>query len=866
MSSASSSVPHARGSRARGIISKVLGAVIGRFKGFLKEIHFEYGVLYPAGALVGSLFVLLIIFKSIATPLFGALQSPHLANPATLVATVGVVGGVAYQTAREINQRERGEAISKQPTVNAAGDAVELLNSRDHLARQHGARVLASIVDEGAGVIIRRSDRSATTVIGLVLDTLYIDERDQSTLHRDLAATLSYFSRDYPDETLEHKRKLIAALRHDNPTVQQHAATATGNVLTDNPDESSDFIDPLTELVDDDDPQIRISVCYALSRISHRRAPELLNELANDPHPDVHEAATDMQPTQQSESNSGTTGGTDASSDATNSTDAGNAAKAEGTEDYEDTTGVENAEFVDPPPDMDLDDVAAMSDLKDRLDEHVITPFEGGGTYEKYDVSSVSGILFHGPPGTGKTYISECLAGELDINYADISVADVDSKIIGEGIENLDQIFTEARQTQPSLVFIDELDALGTDRLTNNTHNERKRQVNQLLEELSNVGSDDDILVIAATNNPSDVDDALLRTGRFDTKIKIPKPNGMARLTILAHHLPTPVGDADVDQIMQATRGFVASDLKEVANQAARHAAYRKRETGDNGEITGQDVMEAVDAVSEERGSVTDHVSQPPAMDFDDVAGMDDLIDTLRETIIKPLENPDLYEEYGIGVERGFLLHGPPGTGKTYITKCLAGELGINFIEATAGDLVSKWIGEGAENVQQMFEEARANQPCLIFIDEVDALATDRNMARQQKSERQMVNQFLEELSASHDADEDVIMIGATNRLEAVDSAMLRTGRLGKTIEVPPPDAAARIGILKQHLDAPTEPFDDDRIQTLTEGLVSSDMEQIADAAARRALRRTHDSEEKSAVTQEDIEAVVADLQSEKRD
>jgi transitional endoplasmic reticulum ATPase len=865
MSNASSPVANIRSSRTRSVVRKVLGAVVGRFKGFLKEIYFEYGVLYPAGALAVSLFVLIAIFRAIAVPLFGALQSPQLANPATLVATLGVVVGVACQTTREIKQRERGEAISEQPTPDAADDAVELLDSRDHLARQHGARVLASLVDDGAGVIVKRSDRSPTAVIGLVLDTLYIEERDQSTLHRDLATTLSYFSRDYPEETLAHKRKLIAALRHDNPTVQRHTATAVGNVVTGHPDESDDFIEPLTELADDDDPQIRISVCYALSRISHRRAPELLNELADDPHPGVHEAATDMLSAQQASSGSEASSRADAAGDTADTTDAGDNADAAEAEDTEGAKQVEDTEFVNSPPDMDLDDVAAMNDLKDRLHEHVITPFEGGGSYEKYDVSSVSGILFHGPPGTGKTYISQCLAGELGINYADISVADIDSSIIGEGVENLDRVFTEARQTQPSLVFIDELDALGSERSAQNTHNERKRQVNQLLEELSDVDGDDDMLVVAATNNPSDVDDALLRTGRFDSKITIPKPEGMARLTILAHHLPTPVEDADVDEIIQATRGFVASDLEEVANQAARQAAYRERETGTEGEITGQDVMEAVNTVGDERGSVTDHVGQPPAMDFDDVAGMDDLKETLRETIIKPLENPELYEEYGIGVERGFILHGPPGTGKTYITKCLAGELGISYIEATAGDLVSKWIGEGAENIQQMFEEARANQPCLIFIDEIDALATDRSLGNQQKSERQMVNQFLEELSASHDADENVIMIGATNRLEAVDSAILRTGRLGKAIEVPPPDAAARIGILKQHLDAPTEAIDEEHIRTLTEGLVSSDMEQIADTAARRALHRTHESEDKSAVTQDDIETVATDLQPEKQ-
>jgi transitional endoplasmic reticulum ATPase len=842
MSNASSHATRARNSSgARGIAGKALSALVSRFQKLLKDAYFNYGIQYSAAILVPTLFILLAIFRAIAVPLFGALQSPQLANPAVLIATLGIIAGVSYRTASEIKQRERGVAMREQPTVDAAGEAVELLESRDYLARQHGARVLASLVDDGAGLIVKRSDRSAAAIIGLLLDTLRVEEHEQSTLHQDVAVALPYFVRDYPDETVEQKEKLVAALRHDNPAIQEKAVTAVGNIVTTHPETSDNFIDPIGELVDDDDPQIRSEVCYALSRMSHDRASELLNDLADDPHPEVHEVATEALPAQQSASGSKAAG------------------KAETVADTQDI------EFIDPPPDTDLNDVAAMERLKDRLHEQVIVPFEGGGSYEKYDVSSVSGILFHGPPGTGKTYISQCLAGELGVNYADISVADIDSSIVGEGVENLDAVFTEARQNQPSLVFLDELDALGSDRSAQGTRGERKRQVNQLLEELSNVDGDDDILVVGATNSPSDVDDALLRTGRFDTKIEIPKPDGMERLTILAHHLPTRVEDSDIDEFMQATRGFVASDLEEVANQAARQAAYRERETDSKGGITGQDIMEAIDAVADERGSVTDHISQPPTMDFDDVAGMNNLKETLREMIINPLESPELYEEYGIGVEQGFLLHGPPGTGKTYITKCLAGELGINYIEATAGDLVSKWIGEGAENVQQMFEEARANQPCLIFIDEIDALATDRSMAHQQKSERQMVNQFLEELSASHDANEDVIVIGATNRIEAVDDAMLRTGRLGQTIEIPPPDAAARIGILKQHLDAPAEAIDEERIQTLTKGLVSSDMEQIADTVARRALRRTHESDDKSVVTQEDIEEAATNFQTKKQ-
>jgi SpoVK/Ycf46/Vps4 family AAA+-type ATPase len=257
-------------------------------------------------------------------------------------------------------------------------------------------------------------------------------------------------------------------------------------------------------------------------------------------------------------------------------------------------------------------------------------------------------------------------------------------------------------------------------------------------------------------------------------------------------------------------------------------------------------------------------VKQPPDMDFGDVAGMEPLKRDLDERVIDPLRNPEFYEEYGLGVENGILFYGPPGTGKTHMAKALAGELGVNHIEAKAGDLVSKWIGEGAQNVQQMFDEARANQPCLIFIDEIDALATDRG-THQSKSERQMVNQFLEELTQLNDDNDNVIVIGATNRIDDLDSAMLRTGRFTEKIEVPPPDAEARVQIFQHHLSAPCERLRWDRIAEQTEGFVASDMESVAERVARKAMQRARAStgpgSENGKVTQDGVTEAVAEVQ-----
>jgi transitional endoplasmic reticulum ATPase len=256
-------------------------------------------------------------------------------------------------------------------------------------------------------------------------------------------------------------------------------------------------------------------------------------------------------------------------------------------------------------------------------------------------------------------------------------------------------------------------------------------------------------------------------------------------------------------------------------------------------------------------------VSDPPDMDFNDVVGMEELKSELYSKVIDPLANPEEYAEYGLSVENGFLLYGPPGTGKTFISKCLAGELGIYYINAKAGDLVSKWIGQGATNVQQMFEEARENQPCLIFVDEIDALASERGGTEtQSKSERQMVNQFLEELSEINDSDDDIITIGATNLLDKVDDAMLRTGRFSEKIEVPPPTGDARVNLFNAHLGAPSEDLDTRKIRDGTEGFVASDMENVAQRAARKAFQRNRSNTGSGKVTQTDVDESISEVRS----
>lgn len=264
----------------------------------------------------------------------------------------------------------------------------------------------------------------------------------------------------------------------------------------------------------------------------------------------------------------------------------------------------------------------------------------------------------------------------------------------------------------------------------------------------------------------------------------------------------------------------------------------------------------------EEEIDAEEYLEDPPDMDFGDVGGMTELKETLRDKVIDPLERPGLYEEYDLGVVNGVLLHGPPGTGKTYITKALAGELAYNYIEAQASDITSSLVGEAADNMAKLFEVARDNQPCLLFLDEIEAIAAERSGgSRKTMSESQMITQFLTEMSDTKG--EDVVVVSATNLPDDIDGAAWR--RFDERIEVPPPDATARAAVLRVHLrDRPvlTDRIDWERIKDLTEGYVSSDLEIIASTAAREALKEARESQEVVPITQEHIEAAIEETPS----
>ncbi len=528
-------------------------------------------------------------------------------------------------------------------------------------------------------------------------------------------------------------------------------------------------------------------------------------------------------------------------------------------------------EYVDPPPEMDFTDVAGFDSLKRELHTEVIEPFVDP-RYEQYDIGKANGVLLYGPPGTGKTHIATALAGELGFNFLESDMGMLRDSKLGSNIENIQELFEMAEKAQPCVMFLDEIDSLAPNR-DGNLHHARQEAVNEMLQRVADINARDaDILIVAATNRPDRVDDALKRTGRFDTRLKVGMPDDMTRVAILEEELRKFDGAVEpiwtdvefLDRFADATSNFVSSDIIEVVESAQR-ASLRRSRADVEPIVTADLIMEQVADVGEKQEADTagEFLTETPEIDFSDVGGMDATKERLKETLLEPLEDTQLYETYGLGTTNGVLLYGPPGTGKTYLSKATAGESDCAFLSITASDVVSKWVGEAAQNIQQLFEKARKVEPAIVFIDEIDAIANERGGINQTNTEAQAVNELLTQISSLDDV--DVFIIGATNRPDIIDDALLRSGRLGEKIEVPPPDDTARVAMLKEQLAG--RPFNGETIEWAkiksmtktgpdTSSYVAADLAKITDEAARLAMEEA--DEEIQPITQRHLEAAIA--------
>src|SRR6267143_5014830 len=532
-------------------------------------------------------------------------------------------------------------------------------------------------------------------------------------------------------------------------------------------------------------------------------------------------------------------------------------------------------------PRITYDDLGGLKKEVQKIREMVELPMRHPELFEKLGVEAPKGVLLYGPPGTGKTLLAKAVAGETNSHFISLSGPEIFGKYYGESEERLREIFKQAEDGAPSIIFIDEIDSIAPKR-EEVTGEVEKRVVSQLLTLMDGMKSRGKVVVIAATNRPDSLDPALRRPGRFDREIEIGIPDEEGRKEILnIHTRGMPLNDkVNLEQIAKVAHGFVGADLEILAKEAAMRSLRRILPELDLEEekiptkilqkivITDEDFR---DALKEVRPSALREVLvQIPNVTWDDVGGLESLKEELLESVEWPLKHKEAFEHTGVTPPKGILLYGPPGTGKTLIAKAVAHTTESNFISIKGPELLSKWVGESEKGVREVFRKARQAAPCIIFLDEIDAIAPARSSGSSDShvTER-VVSQILTEIDGLEEL-HNVLVIGATNRVDIVDSALLRPGRFDRIIEVPLPDSKGHENIFKIHTKK--KPLAEDvnliKLVEITEGFSGADIEGVCNRAAMTAIKRYVNSKEKSVksikITQEDLINAIKKIRPEK--
>ena len=507
--------------------------------------------------------------------------------------------------------------------------------------------------------------------------------------------------------------------------------------------------------------------------------------------------------------------------------------------------------------DVTYDDIGGMGPTIDQLREMVELPLRYPELFQRLGVDPPKGVLLHGPPGTGKTRLARAVANESAAEFFLINGPEIMGSAYGESEGKLRQVFEEAAKAAPSIVFIDEIDSIAPKRGQVSGEAE-KRLVAQLLTLMDGLEARANVVVIAATNRPEAIDEALRRPGRFDREIVVGVPDERGRREILGIHTRgMPLGDrVDLDELARTTYGFVGADLAALAREAAIEAVRKimpkldlssgtiPPEILDTLAVTREDFLDALKRV--QPSAMREVMVEAPRVRWDDVGGLDDAQMRLKEGVELPLKNPDAFRRLGIRPAKGFLLYGPPGTGKTLLAKAVAREAQANFIATKSSDLLSKWYGESEQQIAKLFARARQVAPCVIFIDELDSLVPTRGsgMGEPQVTER-VVNTILAEMDGLEEL-QSVVVIGATNRPNLIDPALLRPGRFDELVYVGVPDRAGRARILKiQTGKMPlAADVDLDAVAGRTERFTGADLEDVVRRAGLNALRRSVTSAE----------------------
>ncbi|PSP55549.1 AAA family ATPase [Halobacteriales archaeon QS_1_67_19] len=501
-------------------------------------------------------------------------------------------------------------------------------------------------------------------------------------------------------------------------------------------------------------------------------------------------------------------------------------------------------------PSVTYEDIGGLEGELEQVREMIELPMRHPELFQRLGIEPPKGVVLHGPPGTGKTLMAKAVANEIDAHFQTISGPEIMSKYYGESEEKLREVFEEAEQNAPAIVFIDELDSIAPKREEAGGDVER-RVVAQLLSLMDGLESRGDVTVIAATNRIDAVDPALRRPGRFDREIEIGVPDRDGRLEILqVHTRGMPLADGvDMAEYADNTHGFVGADLENLAKEGAMNALRRIRpqidleeeipaDVLDSLKVTERDFKEALKGI--EPSALREVFVEVPDVTWDQVGGLEDTNERLRETIQWPLDYPEVFDALDMQAAKGVLLYGPPGTGKTLMAKAVANESDSNFISIKGPELLSKWVGESEKGVREVFSKARENAPTVVFFDEIDSIATERGSGGgggAEVSER-VVSQLLTELDGLEEL-EDVVVIATSNRPDLIDSALLRPGRLDRHVHVPVPDEEARRQIFEVHTrEKPlADDVDLDWLAAETEGYVGADVEAVAREASMAASR-----------------------------
>jgi transitional endoplasmic reticulum ATPase len=504
-------------------------------------------------------------------------------------------------------------------------------------------------------------------------------------------------------------------------------------------------------------------------------------------------------------------------------------------------------------PRITYDELGGLKKEVQKIREMVELPMRHPELFDKIGVEAPKGVLLYGPPGTGKTLLAKAVAGETNANFVSLSGPEIMGKYYGESEERIREIFTQAEENSPSIIFIDEIDSIAPKRDEVSGELE-KRIVSQLLTLMDGMKSRGKVIVIAATNRPDSIDPALRRPGRFDREIEIGIPDAEGRFDILSIHTRgMPIDEkVDLKQISKITHGFVGADLEVLAKEAAMRSLRRilaDEEIDLDEEKISSEILQKIQISSEDFRDALKEVSpsalrevqvQTPNVTWDDVGGLDALKEELREAIEWPIKHKEAYDYVNVETPKGILLHGPPGTGKTLIAKALAKTTESNFISIKGPELLSKWVGESEKGVREIFRKARQAAPCIIFLDEVDALVPRRGSGGSESHVTEsVVSQILTEIDGLEELN-DVLIIGATNRLDIVDEALLRPGRFDRIIEVPNPDSKGRAHIFKIHTKK--KPLGNDvnitKLVELTNGFSGAEIGAVTNRAAITALKR----------------------------